>query len=90
MFKVKGEYLKSKWYQALVPPGTSNVFSTQDVDTHRRFRRLLSSGISESGLVTHRPVVDGKVRLALQRMEEEMEERGATVSLNTSCIMSRL
>ncbi|KAI2465630.1 putative cytochrome P450 [Annulohypoxylon bovei var. microspora] len=77
IYQVKNEFLKSSWYQDLLP-GLPNVFSTLDVEYHRRHRRLLASEISESGLVTHRPTVDTKVRLAIERMAEEMEERGAT------------
>ncbi|XXG96360.1 hypothetical protein Hte_002642 [Hypoxylon texense] len=75
IYAVKGEFLKSPWYKDLIP-GLDNVFSTIDVNYHRRHRRLLASEMSESGLVSHRPVVESKVRLAIQRMAEEMEERG--------------
>ncbi|KAI1389176.1 putative cytochrome P450 [Hypoxylon trugodes] len=77
MYSVKKEFRKSTWYQDFVP-GPSSVFSTVDVDYHRRHRRLLASEISESGLVIHRPVVDSKVRLFTERIAEEMEERGVS------------
>ncbi|KAI1456501.1 putative cytochrome P450 [Annulohypoxylon moriforme] len=77
IYSVKNEFPKSSWYQDLLP-GLPNVFSTVDIDYHRRHRRLLASEISESGLVAHRPAVDSKVRMAVERMAEEMEERGAT------------
>ncbi|KAI0901171.1 putative cytochrome P450 [Annulohypoxylon nitens] len=77
IYSVKNEFRKSPWYTDLVP-GLPNIFSTTDVEYHRRHRRLLASEISESGLVTHRPTVDSKVRLTIERMAEEMEERGAT------------
>ncbi|KAI1769943.1 putative cytochrome P450 [Hypoxylon cercidicola] len=77
IYAVKGEFLKSPWYKDLIP-GLDNVFSTLDVNYHRRHRRLLASEISESGLVAHRSTVESKVRLTIQRMDEEMEERGVT------------
>ncbi|KAI1214358.1 putative cytochrome P450 [Annulohypoxylon truncatum] len=76
MYHVKNEFRKSSWY-ADFNPGLPNVFSTTDLDYHRRHRRLLAAEISESGLVAHRPTVDSKVRLAVERIAEEMEERGA-------------
>lgn len=79
IYAVKGEFLKSPWYNYFIP-GLQNVFSTTDVNYHRRHRRLLASEISESGLVAHRPAVESKVRLTIERMAEEMEERGVAVS----------
>ncbi|KAI1758847.1 putative cytochrome P450 [Hypoxylon sp. FL1150] len=76
IYSIKNEFRKSPWYKDLLP-GIDNVFSTIDVDFHRRHRRLLASEISESGLVQHRPTVDAKVHMAIERMAEEMEERGA-------------
>lgn len=81
IYAIKGEFLKASWYKQFIP-NVQNVFSTTDVDYHRRHRRLLASEISESGLAPHRATVDSKIRLAIERMAEEMEERGATVSLS--------
>lgn len=78
IYSVKGEYHKSPFYRKLVP-NIETVFSTIRVDVHRRMRRLLSSSLSESGLAAHRATVDSKARLAIQRMGEEMERRGAAV-----------
>ncbi|KAI0885103.1 putative cytochrome P450 [Annulohypoxylon maeteangense] len=75
IYSVKNEFRKSTWYQDLLP-GLPNVFSTLDIDYHRRHRRLLASEISDSGLAVHIPTVDSKVRLTVERMSEEMEERG--------------
>ncbi|KAI4602803.1 hypothetical protein KJ359_008022 [Pestalotiopsis sp. 9143b] len=77
MYRVKGEYLKGKFYDQLAN-GQVSVFSTRDVEVHKRQRRLLSSEMSESSLQKHLPVVEAKVRLAIQRMEEEMQQRKAT------------
>ncbi|KAI5860389.1 putative cytochrome P450 [Durotheca rogersii] len=76
MYAIKGEFLKGRFYKDLLPGEFENVFSTADVDYHRRLRRLLAAEFSESGLAVHRPAVDAKVQLTIQRMAEEMEERG--------------
>lgn len=81
IYSIKGEYQKSPFYRRLVPD-IETVFNTIRVEVHRRMRRLLSSPLSESGLVVHRATVDSKARLAVQRMGEEMEKRGAAVSEN--------
>ncbi|KAI1396672.1 putative cytochrome P450 [Hypoxylon fuscum] len=78
MYAVKGEFLKSPWYKDLIP-GLDNVFSTIDVNYHRRHRRLLASAMSETGLVAHKATVEAKVRMTIERIAEEMEERGADV-----------
>ncbi|KAK7756339.1 hypothetical protein SLS62_001565 [Diatrype stigma] len=76
IFQIKGEFKKASWYSRIAP-GAGSVFSTTDVETHRRFRRLLSGPMSESGLKAVLPQVESKVRLAVQRIGEEMESKGA-------------
>ncbi|RYP08040.1 hypothetical protein DL765_008934 [Monosporascus sp. GIB2] len=71
---VKGEYPKSSWYAS---PFSENVFSTTSVAVHRRYRKLLSGPMSETSLKAMLPQIDSKVRLAVQRMGEEMYTRGA-------------
>ncbi|KAI0131094.1 putative cytochrome P450 [Daldinia grandis] len=77
IYQIKGEFLKSPFYNAFLP-GIKNVFSTTDVNYHRRHRKLLASEMSESGLALHRPTVETKVRMTIEGMAEEMEKRGAT------------
>ncbi|KAF7519363.1 hypothetical protein G7054_g13113 [Neopestalotiopsis clavispora] len=77
MYRVKGEYLKGEFYDKLAN-GQVSVFSTRDTGIHKRQRRLLSSEMSESSLQKHLPVVETKVRLAIQRMQEEMQQRNTT------------
>ncbi|KAI8964797.1 putative cytochrome P450 [Daldinia sp. FL1419] len=77
IYRIKNEFLKSKFYSDFLP-GYQNIFSTVDVNFHRRHRRLLASEMSESGLVQHRPTVENKVRMAIEGMAEEMKRRGAT------------
>ncbi|KAI0150773.1 cytochrome P450 [Xylariaceae sp. FL1272] len=74
---IKNEFPKAAWYQTFVP-GVETVFSTVNIDVHRRWRRALSAPISESGLHVYLPNIDNKVRLTMQRMEEEYETRGST------------
>jgi cytochrome P450 len=54
-----------------------SLFNTPDIGLHRRYRRLLSSPLSESGLKNFMPQIEEKVSLAIQRMEEEYKTRGA-------------
>ncbi|KAI1656562.1 putative cytochrome P450 [Daldinia decipiens] len=77
IYQVKGEFLKSPFYEIFLP-GIKSIFNTTDVNFHRRHRRLLASEMSESGLALHRPTVETKVRMAIEGMAEEMEKRGAT------------
>ncbi|KAJ4396222.1 hypothetical protein N0V93_000441 [Gnomoniopsis smithogilvyi] len=71
---VKATYIKSpKFYKALSAPGVESVFSTTDIYTHRRHRKLLSGGFSESSLKSYLPIVEQRVNLAVKRMSQEME-----------------
>lgn len=73
---VKATYVKAPSYRFLAADGTENLFNTIDVDFHRRHRRLLQGPFSETGLKVFHPIVEQRVSLAIQRMEEEMAERG--------------
>jgi len=53
-----------------------NVFNTNDIEFHRRHRRLLAGPMSESSLKTVEPFVREKAELAMQRIGEEMASRG--------------
>ncbi len=77
IFKIKNEFPKSQWYLDFVP-FIQTVFNTPDIALHRRFRRLLSSPLSESGLKTFLPQIEYKVDLAIRGMEEEYKTRGAS------------
>ncbi|KAK7927667.1 cytochrome P450 [Apiospora marii] len=86
MYSVKGEFPKTPWYTTLV--NMESVFSTINIALHRRYRRLLSAAMSETGLLRHKQTIDGKVRLAIQRMAEETQRRGATDVLFWSMCMT--
>ncbi|KAI3319437.1 cytochrome P450 [Xylariaceae sp. AK1471] len=76
VYKIKNEFPKSQWYLSFVP-FIQTIFNTPDLALHRRYRRLLSSPLSESGLKAFLPQIEGKVSLTIQRMEEEYKTRGA-------------
>ncbi|KAI1321422.1 cytochrome P450 [Xylariaceae sp. FL0255] len=73
--RVKADYVKSDFYKG-VPPGKENMHNTQDKEMHRRHRKLLSAPISESGLKPKIPLIEVKVRLMVERMREEMKNKG--------------
>ncbi|KAL4860587.1 hypothetical protein BDV12DRAFT_181357 [Aspergillus spectabilis] len=75
--KTGGRFLKSAFYQTLTPPGTENVFSTRDPAFHATHRRLLAAPISDSSLTVFETIITSKIRLAVNRMAEEMASRGA-------------
>lgn len=74
---VKAGYLKSSFYTNLTGRAQQSVFSATDPEFHRHRRRLLSMPLSESALKTLEPIVRSKASLAVQRIGEEMESRGA-------------
>ncbi|KAK8073248.1 Cytochrome P450 monooxygenase [Apiospora phragmitis] len=76
IYRIKGEFLKSPWYDSLVL-GTPNVFNATDPNIHRRHRRLLSQPLSETGLRPLMPIIDGKIQKAIEKMALEMKDRGA-------------
>ena len=77
VYGVKEVYLKSPFYKKLTPPGVSSVFNVSDTHLHRRYRRLLSGGMSESSLNSMYPAIQANVNLAIQNMRDEMKQRGA-------------
>ncbi|KAK7947105.1 Cytochrome P450 monooxygenase azaI [Apiospora aurea] len=76
IYRIKGEFLKSPWYDSLAL-GAPNVFNATDPIVHRRRRRLLSQPLSDTGLRGLIPVIDGKIQKAIDRMAWEMKDRGA-------------
>ncbi|KAI1075139.1 cytochrome P450 [Whalleya microplaca] len=71
--RIKGDFIKGDFYKDT----RANLFNVQDVEVHRRWRKLLSYPLSESGLQTVLPQVEANVRFAIQQMAKEMETRGA-------------
>ncbi|KAK5651667.1 hypothetical protein OQA88_11842 [Cercophora sp. LCS_1] len=77
IYSVKAVYRKDPFYMRFIAKGVDNVFSVNDTDVHRRYRRLLSNPMSESALKTVHGVIEANVDLAIRRVREEVETRGA-------------
>ncbi|EQL01619.1 Cytochrome P450 [Ophiocordyceps sinensis CO18] len=77
IYGTKETFRKSDFYRRLVPGGQQSMFSTADVDFHRRHRRLLAGPMSETSLKSVTGQVDARVRLAVDKMGQEMKSRGA-------------
>jgi cytochrome P450 len=69
-------FIKAPFYLNLVV-GLESVFSTPNVEFHRRHRRLLSRPLAESSLKTMEPYIRSLVDLSMERMKQEMAVRGA-------------
>jgi cytochrome P450 len=76
--KVGGRFMKSPWYGTLVPPGVRNVFSVTDPEYHGAIRRLLAAPIADSSLKCFEPVFTERVRLATDRIGEELQADGVS------------
>ncbi|TGJ78977.1 hypothetical protein E0Z10_g9784 [Xylaria hypoxylon] len=74
--RVKSDFGKTDFYQGL-GYRRENIIGTQDTDFHRRQRKLLSQPMSENGLKAMEPEIEEKVRLAIEKMGEEMKTRKA-------------
>lgn len=77
IYKTNSRFLKSSFYRRVVANSVQNVFSTTDPQFHAARRRLLASPISDSSLTRLEPLVNSRVCLAISRIAEEMERRGA-------------
>lgn len=77
IYNIKETFVKSPLYETITDSPAPSVFSTADVELHRRHRRLLAPGLSETSVSQMCPSVHSKVALTVQRMKEETEERGA-------------
>ncbi|KAI0468215.1 cytochrome P450 [Xylaria cf. heliscus] len=73
--RVKADFVKTDFYKG-IGYKKENIVGTQDVEFHRRHRKLLSQPMSESNLKTMQPQIQEKVRLAIEKMGEEMRSRG--------------
>jgi cytochrome P450 len=77
IYTVKETYAKSEFYTRLTAPTNKNVFAVTNIDLHRRYRRLLSAAMSETSLKSMYPTIEANVNLAIQRIGEELQKRGA-------------
>lgn len=77
IYDTKETFVKSPLYETITDSPAPSVFSTADVGLHRRHRRLLAPGLSETSVSQMCSSVHSKVSLTVQRMGEETEEKGA-------------
>lgn len=75
--RTNSRFLKSDWYRKLVANGFETMFTTTDPHFHSARRRLLASPISDSSLTRMEPIILSRVHMAIDRITEEMEKRGA-------------
>ncbi|KAL2831535.1 putative cytochrome P450 [Aspergillus cavernicola] len=74
--RVGSHFMKPEFYRHLTRYDLQNLFNTSDPKFHRERRRLLSSPMSASSLKRMEPLIRLRVRLAIRRIQEEMETRG--------------
>ncbi|RYP59875.1 hypothetical protein DL770_010126 [Monosporascus sp. CRB-9-2] len=77
IYRIKSEFKKSEAYAVSPELIPLDLFNVRDVDVHRRWRRLLSHPLSESGLKDVLPQVEANVRLAIKQIGQEMKLKGA-------------
>lgn len=77
IYTIKETFRKSKWYRDISSSPVHSIFNTDNLEIHRRHRRLLASPMSESSLKAAIPEVCSRVTMAVDKMEEEMQSRGA-------------
>ncbi|KAK3335945.1 cytochrome P450 [Cercophora scortea] len=77
IYSTKETFVKSSFYELLAGNSGESVFTTRDIDIHRKYRRMLSQPLSESSLKTVEPIVRSRVDLAIKRMGEVMQTQGA-------------
>jgi cytochrome P450 len=64
-------------YQGLrASNGTDNIFTTRDMDVHAKYRRLLSTGLSEGYIKKIEPTIRARADLAVHKISIELKESG--------------
>ncbi|KAB8072331.1 cytochrome P450 [Aspergillus leporis] len=74
--RIGSGFLKDPWYTLLNRKDTQSIFTTTDPKFHNAHRRLLSSPMSELSLKSMEPLIESRVRLTIQKIQEEMKTRG--------------
>lgn len=77
IYTTREVFLKSVWYQHFTSYGVETLFNTNDVDFHRRHRRLLSAPLSEASLRAYWRQISSRCEHTIQRMRDEMRTTGA-------------
>ncbi|KAG6108951.1 hypothetical protein E4U14_003415 [Claviceps sp. LM454 group G7] len=88
IYTIRETYRKTKFYELITSRPVQTIFSTGDIDLHRKLRRLMASQMSESSLKTMMPQVTSHVDLAIQRMKEESKARGVIDVFKWSLFMT--
>ncbi|KAF3766399.1 cytochrome P450 [Cryphonectria parasitica EP155] len=78
IYNVEEKFVKSYLHEAFVGSPAPNVFSTAEVEVHRRHRKLLEPVLSESAVAQLYPSVKSKIDLAIQRIGEETRREGSS------------
>ncbi|KAK3329943.1 cytochrome P450 [Apodospora peruviana] len=76
IYSTKEVYLKTSFYSDLTNRQDRNVFATQNIEAHRRHRRLLQGPMSETSLKVLEPIVRSRIDLAIARMVEAVRTKG--------------
>ncbi|PSN68078.1 cytochrome protein [Corynespora cassiicola Philippines] len=77
IYSFKRPFLKAEFYDHLRDhSGYSSVFDTRDPIAHSRYRRLLANPLSETGLKSFEPLISDKVDLAIDRIGQEIKQKG--------------
>lgn len=77
LYARKETFRKSIFYKYFGSTAIPSLFSTRDPEYHKRHRKLLAGPMSESQLKKVIPRVHDRVTFALDRIEREMDTRGA-------------
>lgn len=77
IYNTRETFVKSRFYQDFTVGDYQTIFNTSDVAYNRRHRRLLGAPMMEANIKTLEPTVVSLVDLAMQRISQEMDERGA-------------
>lgn len=74
--RVGGKYLKNEFYDNIGHRGSRTLFNETDSQRHAIRRKLLSAGMARTSIVQLESDVMQRIRLTIQRMQEENKDRG--------------
>lgn len=77
IYSTQEKYEKAAWYRQFNANRVHNMFNTNDVELHRRYRRLLGGPMAESSLKAHVPQIPSCVNKAIDGVRGDMAEHGA-------------
>ncbi|PHH67543.1 hypothetical protein CDD82_1375 [Ophiocordyceps australis] len=76
IYSTKESFIKAPFYRSITAHDQESIFSTVRPSYHRRSRRLLAGQISETALRAHIATIDERVKLAIERIGQEIKTRG--------------